>query len=117
MAAVYHVTVECAVEDDPAFSVEAVTEALIRLNPATIQVDAAGIGRVVLASLQARGLGAVALEKRPRPVLAEVQRIEELSKEVDRLRHEAELRERDLMHLREYRADIRTLIKRLDSDY
>jgi hypothetical protein len=114
MAAVYHVTVECTAEEDDAFSVEAVAAELHRFAPRTIAVDTAGIGKVVLASLRARGLPATALEKRPRPTLPEVQRVEELSKQVDKLEREAELRERDLTHLREYQRDIRVLISRLD---
>lgn len=116
MSAVYHVTVDCTAED-PAFSVEAVAADLSRLNPASITVDTAGIGKVVLASLQARGLPAKALEKRPRPVLAEVQRIEEISRERDAMAHKLEVAELENRHLKDYQRDIRKLIARLSDDY
>jgi hypothetical protein len=106
-----HVTIDPNAEGR---SSEQLGDALVLLAPTRIEVDCGGMGRVLLASLQARGLPAVALEKRPRPVLAEVQRIEELSREVDRLKHEAELRERDLIHLRDYQRDVRILIGRLE---
>ena len=114
MGVEYHVTVVADAED-PAFSVAAVGDALLALQPASVLVDAAGIGRVVLASLQARGLPAKALEKRPRPTLPEIQRCEELSQQITKLKHELELAEKDLHHLRTYQRDIRVLIERLDT--
>ncbi len=108
-----HVTLDPMIEDG--LTVEAIAESMVQLKPTTLTVDLADpLGRVLLASLQARGLPAQALEKRPRPVLAEVQRIEELSRDVERLKREAELHELELRHLREYQQDVRILIQRLD---
>lgn len=115
MPASFEVTVTLTNGDDPGFSVAAVGDALLALKPTSVLVDTAGIGRVVLASLQARGLPAKALEKRPRPTLPEIQRCEELSAQITRLKHELELAEMDRKHLQAYQRDIRVLIERLDT--
>ena len=112
MAFAYHVTIEATDPEGP--PVEVVAEAMHRLGATSIAVDTAGIGRVLLASLQARGLPAVALEKRPRPVLAEVQRIEELSSALSKLQKQFDEQALELKFQREYRRDIQILIGRLD---
>lgn len=110
----YHVIIDPIPSEDGQ-TVEAIAEAMHRLGPASIQVDLAGsAGRVVLAALQARGIAATALEKRPRPVLAEVQRIEELSKALENMRASVDQQDLELKLLREYRDDVRILIQRLD---
>ena len=110
----YHVTIDPTPSEDGE-PIEAIAEAMVRLGPASIAVDLAGsAGRVVLASLQARGLPATALEKRPRPTLPEIQRAEDLSRVVDGLRADLEDRDLELKLLREYRDDVRILIQRLD---
>lgn len=110
----YHVIIDPIPSEDGQ-PIEAIAEAMHRLAPASIAVDLAGpAGRVVLASLQARGLPATALEKRPRPVLAEVQRIEELCREKDALHATVEMQKLEIKLLREYRDDVRILIQRLD---
>ena len=109
----YHVTINPLMEDG--LTVEAYAEAMAALKPASISVDMAGpLGRVLLASLQARGLPAAVLEKRPRPVLGEVMRIEELSAELNKLKAQHAEQALELKFLREYRQDIRVLIERLD---
>lgn len=108
-----HVTIDLMREDG--LTVEQVAEAMAQVKPASISVDMGGpTGRVLLASLQSRGLPATALEKRPRPVLAEVQRIEELSSALAVLQTKYAEQALELKFLREYRQDIRVLIERLD---
>lgn len=111
-----HVAIEGLSEDmaPMAPSVSGLGDALLALKPTSVTVDAAGIGRVVLASLQTRGLPAKALEKQPRPTLSEVSRVTELSREIEDLKRVHELREQELEHLRAYQRDIRVLIERLD---
>ncbi len=108
-----HVSIDPMMEDGR--TVESIAESMVQLKPTTIAVDMAGpLGRVLLASLQARGLPAVALEKRPRPVLGEVMRIEELSAALNKLQAQHAEQALELKFLREYRSDIRVLIERLD---
>ncbi len=113
----YHVTV-IPYADDPAFSVATASDAVMALKPTSVLVDCggSGIGRVLLASLQAKGLPAKALEKRERPSLLEVSRVTELTRELKDAQHEAELLKLELKMLREYQRDIRVLINRLDND-
>ena len=109
----YHVTIDPVVEDGT--PVEAIAEAMVRLGPATILVDLAGpMGRVLLASLQARGLPATALEKRPRPTLPEVQHIEHLSKAAKDMQETIDQQRLELRLLREYKHDVQILIARLE---
>lgn len=114
----FHVTIEPVPDDG--LTVEAYAEAVQMLKPASVQVDCggAGLGRVLLASLQARGIPATALEKRPRPTLPEVLRIEELSQQLSSANRELEERKQsdslELKLLREYKRDVQILIGRLE---
>lgn len=110
----YHVIIDPTPSEDGE-PIEAIAEAMHRLAPASIQVDLGGsAGRVVLAALQARGIAATALEKRPRPTLPEVQRIEDLSRTLAETQALLADQELELKLLREYRDDVRILIQRLD---
>lgn len=109
----YHVTIEPFEMNGP--TVAEIAEAMRALAPASVQVDmGCPLGKVLLASLQARNIPATALEKRPRPVLAEVQRIEALSKELDECKGERESLQTENRVLREHLRDLRTLIQRLE---
>lgn len=101
-------------EDPPSIAVATLAALLEQLKPTEISVDASCGGRVVLAALQARGLPAHALEKRPRPTLPEVAQAEAASREAIALKAELEETKRELRHLREYREHIGKLIERLD---
>lgn len=88
---------------------------LVKLGPTTIKVDAAGIGQPILADLQSRyGLPAVALEKRERPSLAEVQYATSAKLELEAKREECEKWRREAVTLSEHLKDLRTLIGRLE---
>lgn len=108
----FHLTIEPLVEDG--LTVEAYVEAVRALNPKTVQVDCWGIGRTLLESLQAKGIDAHALEKRPRPALPEVQRAEEESRKAAALKTENEQLQRENRMLNEHLKRLHTLIDRLD---
>lgn len=95
-------------------SVSDLMDRLAALKPTSITVDAIGPGRMLLAAMQTAGLPARALEKRPRPSLPEVTRAEELSRTLDKMRHEMELKDQELRLLREHQKHLHTLIERLD---
>ena len=107
------VTIDPSTEDG--LTTEQVAELLRPLKPASISVDCAGgLGKVLLASLQSRGMPATALEKRERPVLAEVQRISDLCRAAEDLKQTIKEQRIELEALREYKRDIRILLSRLE---
>lgn len=109
----YHVTIDGATDDG--LTVEQIAAQMQTLKPASITVDCAGgLGRVLLASLQAKGLPAKALEKRERPTLPEIQRAEQLSEVALNLRDTIEEQRKEIQHLRDYQRDVRILIARLE---
>lgn len=108
-----HVTLDGLVQDMKPSAAEFV-DSLERLKPTSVTVDCAGAGRVLLAALQTRGLPAVALEKRERPALLEVQRIAELSTTITDLQTQNAEQRKELQFLRDYQRDIRVLIQRLE---
>lgn len=109
------VAVHVTIDPEEGIPSEQYADAMQRLAPASIAVDMGGaLGRLVLASLQARGLPATALEKRPRPALPELQRIEELSKAISGLQGDLETARLELRLLREYKHDVQILIARLE---
>jgi hypothetical protein len=108
-----HVSIDGLTEDLQPTVAEFV-DRLERLQPASITVDSAGVGRVLLAALQTRGLPAHALEKRPRPTLPEIQHAEALSKEVATLKAKLEQQEQEFKQLRDYQRDIRILLNKID---
>jgi hypothetical protein len=108
-----HVSIDGLTEDTYP-SVAEFMERIAALKPASITVDAGGTGRMLIAAMQTRGLPATALEKRPRPVLSEIQRIEELSREVKDLKATAEARDLETRLLREHQRQLRILIDRLE---
>lgn len=108
-----HVTIDPVPSED-GLTVEQIAACLLQLKPASIDVDCAGPGRVVLASLQAKGLPAKALEKRPRPTLPDVERAEAESRRAAALKTELEQCEREKKLLEESLRLLRILIERLD---
>lgn len=111
----YHIAVTIDPLTEEGRSVEQIAEAMLQLKPASITVDlGAPLGRVLLASLQAKGLPATAFEKRPRPTLPEVAHADQLSQACKELQQVIDDQRKELKHLREYQHDVRVLIQRLE---
>lgn len=82
----FHLTIEPDLQED-GLTAEDYAERVRALKPVTVLVDCSGIGRTVLASLQAKGINAQPLER-------------DLQREND--------------WLRGYRDDVHALIRRLE---
>ena len=106
------ITLEKAAREE---QIGGVVESIIDLAPARVEVDlSAPTGKALFAALKTRNEPAFPLEKRERPALPEVRRIEELSKENEALKTET-IRLRDLLGTAQaHLEDLRTLIRRLD---